>query len=152
MKPALPLHLYTERDWDHQLKQLCDQLGWTLNYHTLRSKGSRSGFPDRILVRERLIAVELKTEQGKVSDTQREWLDGLSAAGIETYAWKPSDLDEVAQILSKRWQFQGWSHRLNLSVGHGSENSSEWWMPNSLWIHGSGRADAASQQTINTAA
>lgn len=147
MKAALPLHLYTERDWDHQLKQLCDQLGWTLNYHTLRSKGSRSGFPDRILVRERLIAVELKTEQGKPTDAQREWLDGLAAAGVETYLWRPSDLDEIAQILSKRWRFE---HADASLVGTWTTGELPRLWPGSVWLALLGRRDVHAQQTLDT--
>lgn len=149
MKPALPLHLYTERDWDHQLKQLCDQLGWTLNYHTLRSKGSRSGFPDRVLVRDRLVAAELKTETGKPTDAQREWLDGLSAAGIETYLWRPSDLDEAARVLSKRWQYQ---HADASLVGTWTTNEIPRLWPKSIWLAHIGRRDHHEQQQLKGAA
>ncbi len=83
-----------EKEWDYQLfnskKGLAPMLGWRLCYHTLRSKGSQSGFPDRVLVRERVIFAELKREKGVVSDHQREWLDGLAAAGAEVYLWLPS--------------------------------------------------------------
>jgi hypothetical protein len=145
MKAALPLHLYTEKDWDHQLKQLCDRLGWTLNYHTLRSKGSRSGFPDRILVRERLIAVELKTETGKPTDMQAEWLDGLSAAGVETYLWRPSDLEEAGQVLSKRWRYE---HADASLVGTSTSTLDRLW-PRSIWLTHIGRRDY--QRTITAA-
>ncbi len=95
-----------EKEWDYQLfnskKGLAPMLGWRLCYHTLRSKGSQSGFPDRVLVRERVIFAELKREKGIVSANQTEWLNGLALAGAEVYLWRPSDLDEIAQILSKR--------------------------------------------------
>jgi hypothetical protein len=112
---AKPLEDVLEKDWDHTLfnsqKGLAPMLGWRLCYHTLRSKGSQSGFPDRVLVRERVIFVELKRElTGKASvdrdrqptEHQREWLDGLAKAGAETYLWRPGDLDEIGEILSMR--------------------------------------------------
>ncbi len=95
-----------EKEFDFQLfnskKGLAPMLGWRLCYHTLRSKGSQSGFPDRVLVRERIIFAELKREKGVVTPGQVEWLNGLAAAGAEVYLWRPSDLDEIALILSHR--------------------------------------------------
>jgi hypothetical protein len=110
-----PLEDVLEKEWDKTLfdrqKGLAPMLGWRLCYHTLRSKGSQSGFPDRVLVRERIIFVELKRElTGKASvdrdrqptEHQREWLDGLASAGAEVYLWRPSDLDGIGYLLSQR--------------------------------------------------
>jgi hypothetical protein len=106
---AKPLEDILEKEWDATLfnsqKGLAPMLGWRLCYHTLRSKGSQSGFPDRVLVRERVIFAELKREKKvatPISAHQREWLDGLAMAGAEVYLWRPSDLDEIAAILSMR--------------------------------------------------
>jgi hypothetical protein len=105
---AKPLEDILEKEWDATLfnsqKGLAPMLGWRLCYHTLRSKGSQSGFPDRLLVRERVIFAELKREKGNPTETQIEWLDGLAIAGAEVYLWRPSDLDEIAKILS--WHTQ----------------------------------------------
>jgi VRR-NUC domain-containing protein len=57
---------------------------------------------DLTLVRDRVVWVELKTETGKVSAAQREWLDALKAAGAEAYIWRPSDLERVGQVLGRR--------------------------------------------------
>jgi hypothetical protein len=106
MSAAKPLDDILEKEWDATLfnsqRGLAPMLGWRLCYHTLRSKGSQSGFPDRVLVRERVIFVELKREKGKPTDSQIEWLDALAAAGAEVYLWRPSDLDEIGLIL-RRW-------------------------------------------------
>lgn len=126
----------TEQEWDGQLfrsdKALAKMLGWRLCYHTLRSKGSKAGFPDRVLVRERIVYVELKSMTGKPTEAQVEWLDGLAKAGGECYLWKPSDLDEIGKILSKRWHLDG------LHLINGTDLS---WIPNSLWVPGIGRWD-----------
>ena len=131
-----------EREWDAMLfgrqKGLAPILGWCLAYHTLHSKGSQHGFPDRVLVRDRLIFAELKREHGKPTVAQKEWLDGLAGAGVETYLWRPSDLDEIATVLGKRWTFEkAFDGRRLLR----SELTSL--VPKSLWLPGRGRVDEA---------
>lgn len=50
------------------------------------------GFPDLILVRRnRVLAVELKSERGKPDPAQREWLHiFMLTRRVETFIWKPS--------------------------------------------------------------
>lgn len=64
----------------------------------MTSKGWRTpvsadgkGFPDLVLVKSwRLIFAELKTDRGRVSTEQQEWLDALPDSCI----WRPKDLDD----------------------------------------------------------
>lgn len=152
---ATPLADILEDDWDSQLfrgpKALATMLGWT-SYHTLRSKGSRSGYPDRTLVRDRIVFAELKREKTQPTPEQRDWLDKLAAAGAEVYLWRPSDLDEIARILGKRWTFFPLINR----DGRGGRPAALGtptdvrWQPRSLWIPGQGRADTTEQQTLLT--
>ena len=127
-----------EKEWDatlfHSQKGLAPMLGWRLTYHTLRSKGSQSGFPDRVLVRDRIIYAELKREKTQPTVAQKEWLDGLARAGAEVYLWRPSDLDEIAKILGKRWTFEK-----GLTGTARLRSELTWFIPKSLWIHGVGR-------------
>jgi hypothetical protein len=59
-----------------------------------------AGFPDLILVRDRrVLAAELKSQKGLVSEKQRVWLERLQAAGVDTWVWRPSDLDLIEQEL-----------------------------------------------------
>lgn len=74
--------------------------GW-LDYHTYDSQRSREGFPDLVLVRERVIFAELKAQKGKVAPAQREWGKRLLKAGAEVYLWRPSDLDDIKQVLAR---------------------------------------------------
>lgn len=60
------------------------------------------GFPDLVLVRERVVVAELKARRGKVSDQQQAWLEAFGRAGVEVYVWRPADLDEVQAVLSRR--------------------------------------------------
>ena len=131
-----------EREWDQLLfgrqKGLAPTLGWRLAYHTLHSKGSQHGFPDRVLVRDRIIFAELKRAHGKPTDAQQEWLHALAGAGAETYLWRPGDLDEIALILGTRWKFErGLDGRRILRTELTSL------APKSLWLPGVGRADEA---------
>lgn len=50
------------------------------------------GFPDLILVRERLIAAEVKGDGDSLRKEQREWLAALDGASVETYTWTRADL------------------------------------------------------------
>ena len=60
------------------------------------------GFPDLVLVRERIVWVELKAEGAKLSEEQGWWRDWLLEAGGEWHTWKPSDFDEAAEILRRK--------------------------------------------------
>ena len=72
------------------------------------------GSPDIIAVRgNRLLFAELKSDEGKLSLEQEEWLAALKACHIfvgldernnalylpEVYLWKPEDIDEIQKIL-----------------------------------------------------
>lgn len=160
MSVALPLTEILERDWDAQLfattkkPGLATQLGWHSHW-TFDSRGSAHGFPDRTVCKDRVIFVELKRElttsksvnrQRQPTAMQVEWLDRLARAGAEVYLWRPSDLDEIARILS---QASHWERGVGL---HAHENTGwRYWQPASLWIAGQGRADTIGQQTIEAA-
>jgi hypothetical protein len=51
--------------------------------------GDGKGFPDLVLIRERLIAAELKSAAGRLSVDQSEWLLALEKAGVEVHVWRP---------------------------------------------------------------
>ncbi len=78
-------------------------------YHTLRSKGSQPGYPDWTLARDRLVFLELKTETGKVSPAQVEWVVALNAAGVEAYVVRPRVFDEIVCVLRARGPVATWN-------------------------------------------
>lgn len=152
--PAKPLTEIKESDWDGQLFRsrggVARLLGWRLCYHTLRSRGSQPGFPDRVIVRDRVIFVELKRElTGKKSEdknrvpseTQVDWLTGLAKGGAEVYLWRPSDLDEIGLILGGQWLWLAGSHALVPKTHELGRPPS--WQPCSLWLPEGRRAGAA---------
>lgn len=58
-----------------------------------------AGFPDLVLVRERVIWAELKTDKGKESNDQIDWKDALMNADQEFYVWRPRNFKEIEQLL-----------------------------------------------------
>ena len=62
-------------------------------------QGDGAGFPDLVLVRDRIILAELKAEKGTMSDNQLAWQDTLRGAGVEYHCWKPKDWDEIEKTL-----------------------------------------------------
>jgi len=53
--------------------------------------GDGAGWPDLVMARDRLIAVELKSDRGRLSVAQQEWIHALGQAGVETYVRRPAD-------------------------------------------------------------
>lgn len=88
----------TEKQWQTLVVGMAGACGWML-YHTYDSRRSAPGFPDLVLVKDRVIFVELKTNKGRMTQAQREWRDNLRSARAEWYLWRPRDEDEVRRIL-----------------------------------------------------
>lgn len=92
----------TEKEWQAQLVSLARTLGFKHVYHTHDSRKSASGFPDLVLIRERVVFIECKREKGKLTETQAAWILALNAAGAEVYVARPRDLDNLAVLLAHR--------------------------------------------------
>ena len=101
----------TEAEWQEQVVDLARICGWrTMHVRRSIGKGRRwttstsvVGWPDLVLWRPgRIVAAELKSNTGQVTEDQAAVLASLEAAGMETYVWRPGDLDEVASVLGRR--------------------------------------------------
>jgi len=91
----------TERDLREQVRDICKLFGWMM-YFSWTSIHSPRGFPDLVLCnpeQKRVIFAELKSEKGKVTGYQEEWLNVLEACGTEVYVWRPGDIEGIAEIL-----------------------------------------------------
>lgn len=89
----------SEADLLGAITVLARRCGW-LVYHTHDSRRSEAGFPDLVLTRDgELLFWELKTERGKVTETQQRWLDALTRTGREARVVRPRDLDDVIEQL-----------------------------------------------------
>ena len=82
----------TERELEHGVRALLADLPSLRWYHTFNSRRSPSGFPDLVIVGNRVIYRELKTAKGKVTDAQAEWLHALVLAEQDACVWRPADL------------------------------------------------------------
>lgn len=104
----------TEAEFMGQVIELAQLRGWRV-HHTRpawTSKGWRSpiqgsvGFPDLVLVRKcgkyaRVILAELKSDKGRLTDEQREWIRLLEGCkGVETYIWRPRMWGDILAIVS----------------------------------------------------
>lgn len=97
-----PLADVLEKELQADVKQIATVLGWRRSYHTFDSRRSDTGFPDLVLVRDRVVFCELKRERGKTTDVQREWLRALRKAGAEVYVVRPRNVDAFARVLGSR--------------------------------------------------
>ena len=86
--------LITEKDFQHTVVEAAKLYGW-IHYHTYLSKRSPSGFPDLVLVRDRVLFRELKTDKGKLSPHQKLWGVKLTDAGADWAIWRPAQLQAI---------------------------------------------------------
>lgn len=100
-----------EKDWQRQVIDLARMLRWRVaHFRPAMTKhgwvtpvaADGKGFPDLLLVRERLVFVELKRDGGKLTPDQIEWIGALRDACQEAYVWRPCDAEEVLATLRRR--------------------------------------------------
>ena len=91
----------TEREFQQTVIDMARLLQWKV-YHVYDSRRSEPGFPDLVLVRDRIVYLELKTEAGRVSPEQAAWIAALNAAGGTAMVVRPSDLPRIEEALKKR--------------------------------------------------
>lgn len=92
------LDTITERDWQRTVVEYAHLRRWR-TYHTHDSRRSDPGFPDLVLVRDRIVLAELKSERGRMTKDQWAWHDQLLTAGVEVHLWRPSDWEQVREVL-----------------------------------------------------
>lgn len=100
----------TEAQLQDAVIELATILQWTVaHFRPARTeKGWRTpvaahgkGFPDLLLARERVVAIELKSERGRLTPEQAEWLDVLAIAGVECHVFRPSDWRAIERTLRR---------------------------------------------------
>lgn len=75
-------------------------------YHSFLSIKSEPGFPDLVIAREGLLLFrEIKTDRGKVTEAQAQWLQLLRSAGADASVWREADLKSgrIAAELAPAW-------------------------------------------------
>ena len=91
----------TESELREQVVNLAHFMGWRVFSlpiaKTRRPVKDAVGYPDLTLAkRGRVIWIELKTENGILTDTQLDWFTALP----ECHVVRPSDLDSLARMLA----------------------------------------------------
>lgn len=85
----------TEKTWQDQVVELATLYRW-VHFHVYDSRRSDPGWPDLVLARPpELLVAELKTDKGRLTTAQTDWLSRLAACGIETHVWRPRDFERV---------------------------------------------------------
>jgi len=100
-EPSRAPRKHEERSFQHKVQELAKACNWQ-DWHVLRSKGMRAGFPDLVLMRPpQLIWVELKAKKGKVTPAQAQMHEDLRASGQSVYLWYDTDevWDEIEEVL-----------------------------------------------------
>jgi len=106
-----------EEEWQDEVVDIAHAFGWwAVHYRAGYTRSGEwrtpvaydgGGFPDLVLVRERLIAVECKRQprgpaerERQVAPQQERWLERIRTAGTAAYVWRPEDVDTVIAVLS----------------------------------------------------
>ena len=90
----------SEAQWQARVVDYARWARWRV-YHVGDSRTvTDRGFPDLVLIRERVIFAELKTDTGRVTAEQADYLDALRSAGALAAVWRPKDWDEVQKWLA----------------------------------------------------
>lgn len=95
------LNAIPEKDLENTVRSIAIRNGWRF-FHPFWMQRSEPGWPDCFMLRgERVVVAELKTERGKVTPAQEEWLAAFrKIPAIEVYVWRPSDRDAIEEVLS----------------------------------------------------
>ena len=84
----------TEKQFQSHVLRYAKKRGWQA-YHTYDSRRSEPGFPDLVLVRNKVLFRELKTDTGRLTDAQKAWGQRLTTAGADYAIWRPKQLQEI---------------------------------------------------------
>lgn len=101
----------SEADFQRQILDLAARYRWRVAHFrpAMTRKGWRTavaadgaGFPDLVLVRDRIIFAELKADAGRLTAAQTVWIAELRSAGAEAYVWRPVNFDGIDATLRRR--------------------------------------------------
>lgn len=75
---------------------------WTGRGYRTPIQGDGEGFPDLVILTRshRVLYRELKSDTGRLSRAQREWLERLERCGQDVGVWRPGDVDRIARELA----------------------------------------------------
>lgn len=90
----------TEKDFQAAVRRYADLRKWWV-FAVRDSRGCPPGWPDLFCVRApRVVAAELKSATGRETVEQRLVLSLLDQSGVEVHLWRPSDWEEIEEVLA----------------------------------------------------
>jgi hypothetical protein len=109
---AIPAHI-SEDEFTQQVISHAQARGWFVAHfraaRVVNNDGSTgwrtpvqadgAGFPDLVLVRDRVVFAELKSNKGRQRAAQKTWQANLATAGAEVYLWRPRDWPDIVSAL-----------------------------------------------------
>lgn len=104
---GLPEDDWDEPRWQRWVVATARANGWTVRVMDQRNRRGvlhaqsedQRGWPDLLLVDDRVVWVELKPKGGKLSAMQRDKIDRLVDAGAEVHIMEPSHWGELLALL-----------------------------------------------------
>jgi hypothetical protein len=109
-----------EKDFQAAVVELARWHGWKVHHtRTVQiagggwlSPGLDKGFPDLVLARDGdVIVAELKTDNGRLTVSQGEWLKVLGTV-VEAVVWRPRDMSLIHERLAPIRSHVRRSHRV----------------------------------------
>lgn len=107
----------TEAAFQQQVIALAKLYGWRVAHFrpAQNAKGEwrtpvaadGRGFPDLVLVRDKVLFAELKTSTGKLTRDQVEWGGALLKAGATWTRWRPEDWATIEATLRRAAEATG---------------------------------------------
>jgi len=104
------------RELQRAIIELARRLGWKVA-HTPpipTERGWRTavaadgkGFPDLLLVRDRILVAEIKGDSDRLRAEQKAWLSAFRMAGVEAHVWTPSTWADGSIEERLRWRASG---------------------------------------------
>ncbi len=88
-----------EKQFRQQIVDLLKHTGWKC-YFTWTSIHSTPGFPDIVAIKDgEILVIELKSAKGKLTESQKLWLEAFQLTCARVYEWRPSDWEEIVAVL-----------------------------------------------------
>ena len=84
----------SEADFQRAVIDLAQLRGWRVMHIHDSRRGLGAGYPDLTLLHRvtgRLLFIELKAANGRLSPDQQEWLTNLQVGGHTALVWRPLD-------------------------------------------------------------
>lgn len=110
------MNLVSETDFQKTIIDAAHTFGWLVAHfraarvmkhgvETWRTAVSADGkgFPDLLMIKDkRLMVVETKSNTGRLSKEQGDWLRAFANCKVEWHVWTPmDDFEEIARILQR---------------------------------------------------